>query len=84
MSKLTHAQAIKVIREYAGNLVRFHESSAPGESDSDLLVVGFRIKGSFGVGDRFFDAMRSLRKRPGRASQQARRAMTSTTKGRGE
>lgn len=53
-----------ILREYAAKIIRFYETGYECRRDADpqsCMVAGFVIEGGFGVGDRFFEAMRALR-----------------------
>ena len=67
MTKLSHEQAVKVLKRYARELVKFRETGdVPGQ-----MFIGILIPGGFGKIDDFADAMRALRKRPSRAKKQS-------------
>lgn len=70
MRKFTHKQAIRVLRRYAKQILRFHESNDAPDGE---MRVGFYIRGTFGSADDFWNAMRALRRSRYDAQQQHER-----------
>lgn len=63
-SDMTEADCLEALREFAPRVNRFMETSNPEPFERDApagtIVVTFQVRGSFGVADPIFEAIRVL------------------------
>jgi hypothetical protein len=63
-SELTEADCLEVLRGFASRVNRMMESSEPftpcGDIPEGTITIKFQVRGSFGTGDRIFEAIRVM------------------------